>query len=422
MKCGKCVPSCTIYRIHKDETTSPRGFLDLIAQVKQESLEFSPDVKGIFDTCFLCTTCVQVCPLHLPIDVMIEKVRYLSTAKHPISWHKKLYFFLLRHPKLMDFVFSFCHVLAPCAFKQENDKLKWRFKWRAKNPNLSLLQKRAFFPFASKSFLNSHPPEITPQNPPDRPVRKVGIFIGCLGNYNYPNVGKSLLSLLDKLGIGVILPQQVCCGAPAYFSGDAKSALFLAQKNTASLANIAPQVEAILVPEATCISMLKKDYPHVFKNIPDLKDRQEWLDKFSTIQDKLQLASAFLAQYTALIDLLKQRPKSPLSLTYHDPCHAKKVLGVYAEPRMLLQTNHQIIEMQESDRCCGFGGVSMQSEHYSLTLQAGLPKARDIVSTHAQIVSAECSACRVQLNNALEQIDAPTQFLHPLELLDRVLA
>ncbi|GMB93336.1 Anaerobic glycerol-3-phosphate dehydrogenase subunit C GlpC [Helicobacter bizzozeronii] len=422
MKCGKCVPSCTIYRIHKDETTSPRGFLDLIAQVKQESLEFSPDVKGIFDTCFLCTTCVQVCPLHLPIDVMIEKVRYLSTAKHPISWHKKLYFFLLRHPKLMDFVFSFCHVLAPCAFKQENDKLKWRFKWRAKNPSLNLLQKRAFFPFASKSFLNSHPAQIMPQNPAEQPTKKVGIFIGCLGNYNYPNVGKSLLSLLDKLGMGAILPKQVCCGAPAYFSGDAKSALFLAQKNTASLANIAPQVEAILVPEATCISMLKKDYPHVLKNIPDLEERQEWLDKFSTIQDKLQLASAFLAQHTALIDLLKQRPKSPLSLTYHDPCHAKKVLGVYAQPRMLLQANHQIIEMQESDRCCGFGGVSMQSEHYSLTLQAGLPKAYDIVSTHAQIVSAECSACRVQLNNALEQIDAPTQFLHPLELLDRVLA
>ncbi|WP_240329139.1 (Fe-S)-binding protein [Helicobacter suis] len=417
VKCAKCIPTCTIYRIHKDEITSPRGFLDLIAQVKQESLELDNSLKKIFETCFLCTTCVQVCPLHLPIDAMIERIRHMSANKHGISWHKKIYFYLLKHPKLMDFVFSLCDVLAPCVFKKDEDKLKWRFK------GSKAWQKRVIFPFARKSFLQTYKGLITPQNPLDTstPPRKVGIFIGCLSNYNYTEVGQSLLSLLDKLNISALIPEQFCCGAPAYFTGDLDTAYFLAQKNIASLYSIASEVEAILVPEATCIGMLKKDYLHILESLSDEKDRISWLEKFKVIEDKLQLASAFLANSTPLKNYLQKRPQIPLTLTYHDPCHAKKVLGVFKEPRALLQINHSLIEMQESDRCCGFGGVSMQSEHYDLVLKAGAPKALDIAQTKAQVVSAECSACRMQINNSLAQIESSVQFLHPIELLDHAL-
>ncbi|WP_240451545.1 (Fe-S)-binding protein [Helicobacter felis] len=418
VKCGKCVPSCTIYRIHKDETTSPRGFLDLIALVKQESLELNTSLKHIFESCFLCTTCVQVCPFHLPIDNMIEKVRVLSARKHGIAWHKKLYFYLLKHPRLMDFIFSLCSVSAPCAFKQVGDKIHWRFQALAPKS----LAKRALFPFARTSFLRTHQGTIPPKSPLENmPAKSVGIFIGCLGNYNYPSVGKSLLTILDKLNISAHIPKQFCCGAPAFFTGDIDTALYLAQKNVNLLTETAMHTEAILVPEATCISMLKKDYQHVFESIPDPKARQEWLEKWRKVADKLQFASSFLTHNSALLEVLKTYPKNPLTLTYHDPCHAKKVLGVYKEPRALLGANFSLSEMAESDRCCGFGGVSMQSDHYTLSVQAGLPKAQDIANTRAQVVSAECSACRVQLNNALHQIDAPTRFLHPLELIAQVL-
>ncbi|WP_414735821.1 (Fe-S)-binding protein [Helicobacter heilmannii] len=418
VKCAKCVPSCTIYRVHKDESTSPRGFLDLIAQVKQESLELDKSLKKIFESCFLCTTCVQTCPFHLPIDSMIEKIRLESAHKHGIALHKRVYFYLLRHPRLMDIVFRLCYALAPCAFKQEGDKLKWRFKgsfsW----------QKRAFFPFVAKSFLQTYQGTIAPKAPlePKEPLRKVGLFIGCLGNYNYPQVGKSLLALLDKLNFSVAIPKQVCCGAPAYFTGDFTTAWFLAKQNIQSLATLATEVEAILVPEATCISMLKKDYQHLIESLKDSQERVLWTEKFEKVQVKLQMASHFLATQTPLSKYLESKAQNPISVTYHDPCHAKKVLGIYKEPRSLLKINYQILEMQESDRCCGFGGVTMQSEHYKLSLKAGAPKALDIVGTKAQVVSAECSACRMQLNNILEQIHAPVQFLHPLELLEKSLS
>ena len=77
--------------------------------------------------------------------------------------------------------------------------------------------------------------------------------------------------------------------------------------------------------------------------------------------------------------------------------------------------------MSDSARCCGFGGISMQSSRYDLTLKAGKPKAEMIESSGAQVVSAECGACRMQIDNALTQIDSKVRFAHPLELIAQAL-
>jgi glycolate oxidase iron-sulfur subunit len=109
-------------------------------------------------------------------------------------------------------------------------------------------------------------------------------------------------------------------------------------------------------------------------------------------------------------------------ITYHDPCHAKKMQGVYKEPRALLSQNYEIDEMSDSNRCCGFGGVTMQSEKYHLSRAAGLPKAEMIKETKANIVTAECSACRMQITNSLEISDVDdVVFKNPIELIAQAL-
>jgi glycolate oxidase iron-sulfur subunit len=109
-------------------------------------------------------------------------------------------------------------------------------------------------------------------------------------------------------------------------------------------------------------------------------------------------------------------------ITYHDPCHAKKMQGVYKEPRALLSQNYEIDEMSDPNRCCGFGGVTMQSEKYHLSRAAGLPKAEMIKETKANIVTAECSACRMQITNSLEISDVDdVVFKNPIELIAQAL-
>jgi glycolate oxidase iron-sulfur subunit len=77
--------------------------------------------------------------------------------------------------------------------------------------------------------------------------------------------------------------------------------------------------------------------------------------------------------------------------------------------------------MSESDRCCGFGGVTMQTEKFEFAKKAGLPKATMIKDTEAKIVSSECSACRMQITNSLNDIEAKTIFKNPIELIAKAL-
>lgn len=444
VKCGKCIPYCTIYRLKREEVTSPRGYLDLIGAYKRGELPLQKDFKNMLESCFLCTTCVDLCPSHLPIDSAIEKIRIDIAQKYGIAWYKRLYFFLLKHRKLMDFVFSFAYFVAPCAFKKVD------------GGNKIFFSKRVVFPFVKKSFLQKYRGEILPnhrnenlqkeQNLAQNPAHKVGdnlaqgyknltqsheqkpaqnlahnkvaIFIGCLANYNYIEVGESLLKILGHLGIKVLVPTQECCGAPAYFTGDIGTVLHLIKRNIELFEKFIDEVDAILIPEATCAAMLMVDWAHALNAEPNANERERWQKRLANLTPKMSMASKWLQTHTNLESILHKNPASSLkSLTYHDPCHAKKVLKVHKEPRALLSANYEIREMSEPDRCCGFGGVSMQLDRYALTLQAGKPKAEMIAQSGAKIISAECSACRMQITNAMSQSNVKASFAHPLELI-----
>lgn len=413
VKCGKCIPSCTIYQINRDESTSPRGFLDLLGAYDRGDLELDKNAKDIFESCFLCTTCVQTCPNTLPVDIMIEKIRVDIAQKYGLALHKKIYFFLLKHRRLMDLVFSFAYFVSPCMFKSNASKTKNILRF-----SLPKIGKRTIFPFSFRSFLQKYKGEIISKNTPktsDLQHNRVAIFIGCLSNYNYVGVGESLLFILDKLGINALIPKQECCGAPAYFSGDIETVKYLVKKNIAHFEAFIDEVDAILIPEATCAAMLIEDYRHI------LSGEDEWLKRLNKLIPKMKMASFWLQSNTMLGDLLSKSPSQKTMVTYHDPCHARKVLKIYKEPRTLLQKNYSLVEMSDSSRCCGFGGVSMQSEKYSLTLKAGIPKAKMIEESGADIVSAECSACRMQLDNAMDHTGVSTSFSHPLELIAKAL-
>ena len=116
------------------------------------------------------------------------------------------------------------------------------------------------------------------------------------------------------------------------------------------------------MPEATCAAMIMVDWKHALEYIKDDKN----IARLDRMLPKFQMATSYLYNQTNLLDLLKQSSKNDIKITYHDPCHAKKVLNVYKEPRILLKQNYDFIEMKECDRCCGFGGVTIQSEKYHL--------------------------------------------------------
>ena len=78
-------------------------------------------------------------------------------------------------------------------------------------------------------------------------------------------------------------------------------------------------------------------------------------------------------------------------------------------------------EMDDPNECCGFGGVTMQSEKYHFSRAAGQRKSEMIKNSGAKIVSAECSACKMQISNALHISGSDVKFENPIELIARVL-
>jgi len=73
--------------------------------------------------------------------------------------------------------------------------------------------------------------------------------------------------------------------------------------------------------------------------------------------------------------------------------------------------------MEDSNVCCGFGGITIQSEKFDLARKEGLIKAEMIKKVDAEIVSAECSACRMQITEHLDKVGDNKLFLHPLEII-----
>ncbi|MDR2639488.1 MAG: (Fe-S)-binding protein [Helicobacteraceae bacterium] len=405
VKCAKCIPACTIHTVSRDETTSPRGFIHLMASAQEGSIELDKNLKKIFETCFLCSNCTTVCPSAIPTDLLIENARAQSVKKYGLAWFKRAVFFILKRRSLQNLAAKLGFVFKSCGFAKTQNGMRARF-------SMPMMRRGRLLPLiAEKSFLDAYPERMNFGGD-----KTAAIFIGCMANYAYTGVGDSLLYILKALKINAFIPKdQLCCGAPSYFTGDTKSTKWLIKYNIEYFELFIDSVEAILVPEATCSNMIIRDWLHI------MQDEPEWIDRVKRVVDKTFIASQWLYKNADLPRLLPNLGSKIASVTYHDPCHARKTLGVFKEPRAILARSYELREMSAPSQCCGFGGVTIQSERFELAEAVGKLKADMIAETDAEIVSAECSACRMQISHALNREGAKQAFMHPLELIAQAL-
>jgi glycolate oxidase iron-sulfur subunit len=125
----------------------------------------------------------------------------------------------------------------------------------------------------------------------------------------------------------------------------------------------------------------------------------------------------FLVDEVGLLALDRQKDGEPVAVTYHDPCHLKKSLGVAAQPRALIAANpdYRLIEMPEADACCGMGG-SFNLQYYDLSAGIGRRKRDNVQASGAAVVATGCPACMLQLSDALSRAGDRVAVRHPLEI------
>jgi glycolate oxidase iron-sulfur subunit len=242
---------------------------------------------------------------------------------------------------------------------------------------------------------------------------KVAFFVGCLIDKIFPQVGEAVLKVLEHHGVGVYLPAgQGCCGIPALSGGDTQTFTALVRLNLKLLDDPAAACDFLVTACATCSSTIKKLWPLMVQDAdPEEQERVA------------QLAARTLDISQFLVDKLGVTPAAlgpedkRIAVTYHDPCHLKKSLGVAAQPRVLLQANpaYLLKEMPEADWCCGCGG-SFNLQHYETSAAIGARKRENIVKSGCRVVATGCPACMLQITDMLSQAGMRLTVKHAVEI------
>jgi glycolate oxidase iron-sulfur subunit len=271
-----------------------------------------------------------------------------------------------------------------------------------------LLSKRHFRPLADRPFHLQTP---SVQTQAGSSGITVAFFVGCLIDKIFPNVAQAALAVLDYHGVGVFLPEgQGCCGIPALSSGDLETFQRLLRHSLDQFAG--GEADYLVTACATCTATIKEIWPAMVAS------------ESETIRQQVgELASKAVDIHQLLVDKVGVKEAGPdeavsqTVVTYHDPCHLKKSLGVTSEPRELIRKacGHRLVEMAESDACCGMGG-SFNLQHYELSSRIGRLKRANIRATECAIVATGCPACMLQISEALSKAGDRIIVKHPVEI------
>jgi len=402
IKCGTCLNVCPVFASVAGQTYGYiyHGGIGAILTAFQHSAEEAEDVASL---CLGCMACRDACPARIDIPRMIVALRTGLAQETGLPWLSKMaYGRVLKHPPTFD------KVLKVASYLQQPFVDKDRMI-RQLPGSLKSLTQTISLPALSRKPLGDRLKENSSPGKTDKP--KVAFYSGCVGTYAYPETCEQAMQLLKQCGAQPFYPQkQACCGAPAYFAGDAETALGLAKENIAALEEMKPDFIATVCPG--CASMLKKEYVKLTSGEPKLNRRAKALAE--KVRDLSQLVMELTPSQLP-------KPSRNQKITYHDPCHLKRGLGIFDGPRKLLEREgFEIVEMADADACCGFGGHVVLT-YPELSKSILKRKIDNIEATGVDTVVTNCLPCVLQLRGGLDKRKSKIKVVHSVELLADIL-
>jgi len=236
--------------------------------------------------------------------------------------------------------------------------------------------------------------------------RKVTLFIQCLVDVMYPEVGEAMLKIFRKLDIAVDCPvDQTCCGQPAFNSGYHRQARVAARR----FIRLFEDAQSIVCPSGSCVHMVRHHYPELFRDDP------VWLGRAERIRDKTFELTEYLVDVLGVDDL---DARFDGKITYHDSCHPLRGLGIMEQPRRLISKvgGADFIEMQNSDQCCGFGGA-FAVKYPEISTAMVEDKVSNIIATGADAVVGVDMSCLMNIQGLLSRKKSDLKIMHIAELL-----
>jgi glycolate oxidase iron-sulfur subunit len=442
MRCGFCQEVCPVYGQTFREGDVARGKLALLQDLGRELIRDPKAVDERLNRCLLCSSCESICPPGVGITEIFLRARAAITAYRGLGIVKRAIFRLvLPRPRLFGLLARLGAMYQGIFLKPASAVLK--------TSTMPVLK-----PIVGPRHVPSFPPEGFSASrtrilePSGRSGLKVAYFPGCVPDRLFPGISEATLDVLHHHGVGVVMPEGLCCcGIPLAASGDRKGFLDLIARNVESLAC---DFDWLVTACATCASTIKETWPrfrgafsgHRLEMIDRLSERASDLSHFlvnvvkadfpdrqadareagpsATVRgsDAVGAASINASGHSGSQGATRRR-----RVTYHDPCHLRRALKVYEEPRRILKflPGWEYVEMPEAARCCGSGG-SFTLLHPDVSESIGTRKRGNIVSVDPDVVATSCPACMIQLMDMLSRNGDAVEVRHFAELYAESLA
>lgn len=234
---------------------------------------------------------------------------------------------------------------------------------------------------------------------------KISLFIPCFVDACFPQVGISMVQVLERLGHQVDYPEDfTCCGQPAFNSGYWDEARAVAE----TVLGMYRDAEVIVSVSGSCGAMAKSFYLDLFRGRPQEADARAMSAKVWEFTD-------FLVTKLGVTDV---GARFPAKVTIHDGCHGLRELGIKKQPRALLAKvrDLQVIEMKEAETCCGFGGT-FAVKFPMISSAMGENKCASVLETGADYVVSCDSSCLMHIQGLADRQQKAIRTMHVAEVL-----
>ena len=341
--------------------------------------------KGIFfdDTlkyCLNCKRCEVACPSGVRIADIIQAAR-IKYSSQP--------------PKLRDMILASTDVmgtLATTVAPVVNFTLGLKPTKAVMDTVLKVDKHRTFPKYSSQTFERWYKKNVAAFQ--ESFPRHVSMFHGCYINYNYPQLGKDLVSVMNALGYGVhLLDKEKCCGTALISNGMIDQAMKNARNNIDSMRkSVYERQMPVISTSSSCTFTIRDEYSHLLG-----------LDN-SDVRDHMELATRFIYR---LIDqgkvklVFKKDYKAKVA--YHTPCHMEKLgWGIFSTELLRMIPGVELTILDSN--CCGIAGTyGFKKENYEVSQAIGKPLFDQIARLKPDYVACDCETCKWQIEMSTEK-------------------